>query len=153
MSDQAGEKKKKSRFTFICSKNTIDGAYPSLILALNAVRLGHEATVFYTFFGIDIVRKGYLEKVKFNPPGFLGAIPGMSNIATGMMKKQIEEANIPALEDLLEMAQIEGVKLVACKMTLDMMKLKEDVLIDDVSVMNAEQYLQYAETCSINMFT
>lgn len=150
MSDNAGE---KQRYTFICSRGTLDGAYPSLILALNAVRLGHEATLFYTFMGINIVKKGYLEKLKFHPPGFMGAIPGMSGLATMMMKKQIEEANIPDVADLLEMAQIEGVKLVACKMTLEMMKMSEDELIEDVEVMNAEQYLKHAATCSINMFT
>jgi len=147
---EAGEKKK---YAFICSRGTLDGAYPSLILAINSRRLGHEATVFYTFMGINIVRKGYLKKLKFHPPGFMGAIPGMSSMATMMMKKQIEEANIPDIEDLMEVAQIEGVRLVACKMTLEMMKLSEDDLMEGVEVMNAEQYLRLAETCAINMFT
>lgn len=151
MPESATNEKKK--YTFICSRGTLDGAYPSLILALNAVRLGHEATVFYTFMGIDIVKKGYLDKVKFHPPGFMGAIPGMSGLATMMMKKQIEEANIPDVGDLLEMAQIEGVRLVACHMTLDMMKMTADDLIEDVEVMNAEEYLKHAEGCAINMFT
>lgn len=143
----------KTKHAFICSRGTLDGAYPSLILAINSRRLGHEATVFYTFMGINIVRKGYLQKLKFHPPGFMGAIPGMSSMATMMMKKQIEEANIPDLEELMEVAQIEGVRLVACKMTLDMMKMSEDDLMQGVEVMNAEQYLRLAETCAINMFT
>lgn len=143
----------KQRYTFICSRGTLDGAYPALILALNAVRLGHGATVFYTFMGINIVKKNYLEKVKFHPPGFMGAIPGMSSLATVMMKKQIEEANIPDVADLLEMAQIEGVRLVACHMTMEMMKMKPTDLIEGVEIMNAEQYLTHAGTCAINMFT
>jgi len=147
------ETSEKKKYTFICSRGTLDGAYPALVLALNAVRLGHEATVFYTFMGINIVKKGYLEKIKFHPPGFMGAIPGMSSLATTMMKKQIEEANIPDVGDLMEMAQIEGVRFVACHMTLEMMKMTKDDLIEDVEVMSAEQYLRYAEGCAINMFT
>ncbi|MBU2488439.1 MAG: DsrE/DsrF/DrsH-like family protein [Proteobacteria bacterium] len=143
----------KKAYTFITSRATLDGAYPALILALNARRLGHEATVFYTFMGINIIRKGYLRKLKFHMPGFLGALPGMSRLATRMMKKQIDEAGAPDLESLVEMALIEGVKLVACRMTMDMMKMKEDEFIEGVSVMNAEQYLKMAEKCSINMFT
>lgn len=147
------EQSDKQRYTFICSRGTLDGAYPSLILALNTQRLGHQAFLFYTFMGINIVRKGYLAKLKFHPPGFMGAIPGMSSLATGMMKKQIGKANIPELEDLMEMAQLEGVKLVACKMTMEMMNLEDDDLIEDVEIMNAEEYLKLAGTCSINMFT
>jgi peroxiredoxin family protein len=147
------EEHAKQKYTFICSRGTLDGAYPSLILAINSVRLGHEATIFYTFMGINIVRKDYLAKVKFHPPGFLGAIPGMAAVATGMMKKQIEEANIPEVEELLEIAQLEGVRLVACRMTMDMMKLADEDLREGVEVMNAEQYLKIAGQCAINMFT
>lgn len=147
------EENAKQKYTFICSRGTLDGAYPSLILAINSVRLGHEATIFYTFMGINIVRKEYLAKVKFHPPGFLGAIPGMAAVATGMMKKQIEEANIPEVEELLEIAQLEGVRLVACRMTMDMMKLADEDLREGVEIMNAEQYLKIAGQCAINMFT
>ncbi len=143
----------KKSYTFITSRATLDGAYPALILALNARRLGHEATVFYTFMGINIIRKGYLKKLKFHMPGFLGALPGMSRLATHMMKKQIEEAGAPDLESLLEMAQIEGVKLVGCRMTVEMMKIPEEDFIEGVTILNAEQYLKLAEKCSINMFT
>lgn len=94
-----------------------------------------------------------MAKLKFHPPGFLGAIPGMSNLATNMMEKQIEDANIPSLEEIFEMAQLEGVKIFACRMTLDMMKVPDDELLEGVEVMNAEQYLKLAGTCAINMFT
>lgn len=145
---QAGQ-----RYTFICSRGTLDGAYPSLILSINARRLGHEANLFYTFMGINVVRKGYAAGLRFYPPGFLGAIPGMPLMATSMMKKQIDEAGIPAIDELLETAILEGVKLYACRMTMDMMKLGEKELIEGVEVMNAEQYLKLAGTCTINMFT
>ena len=74
-------------------------------------------------------------------------------IATGMMKKKIEHANIPSLKDLQEMAQVEGVELIACKMTVDMMEIDEDKLIEDVVVWTAEDFIKYAKECKICLFT
>ncbi|NLI80678.1 MAG: hypothetical protein GX443_03180 [Deltaproteobacteria bacterium] len=139
--------------TFICSRGSLDGAYPALVLAINARRLGMEATIFYTFMGINVIRKNGTKRCKFYPPGAMGAIPGMAGVATRMMRKQIKEAEIPALEDLLEMAQLEGVKFVACRMTLDMMGLKVDDFIEGVSIQTAEDYLKHARNCKVNMFT
>jgi peroxiredoxin family protein len=143
----------KVRCTFICSRDTIDGVYPSLILAINARRLGMDATIFYTFMGINVIRKEGVKQCKFVPPGVMGAIPGMSSVATKMMKGKIQAANIPCLEELLEMAQLEGVKLIACKMTIDMMEFKETDFIEGVEIQTAEDYLRHARDCRINMFT
>ncbi len=85
---------------FITSRDTLDGAYPGLVLGINSVRLGMETMVFYTFMGINVIRKGWAEKAKFQPPGFMGAIPGMSAAATWMMKSKIRKASIPCLGDL-----------------------------------------------------
>ncbi|MFP5212610.1 MAG: DsrE/DsrF/DrsH-like family protein [Acidobacteriota bacterium] len=149
-SQAAGE---KESCTFICSRGSLDGAYPALVLAINARRMGMDSTVFYTFMGIEVIRKSGTEKCQFIPPGTLGAIPGMSMLATKMMKKQIDEAGIPSLEELMEVAQLEGVKLVACRMTMDMMKLSPDDLIEGVVIQTAEDYLKHARNCKINMFT
>ncbi|MGC8720259.1 MAG: DsrE/DsrF/DrsH-like family protein [Thermodesulforhabdaceae bacterium] len=138
--------------TFICSRDTYDGAIPPLILSINARRLGLDATVFFTFMGVNVIRKGGAKKCKFIPPGFMGAIPGMASIATKMMKKKMDAAGIPSLEELIEMAQLEGVKFVACKMTVDMMELDEKDFIDGVTIQTAEEYLKYAMECHINMF-
>jgi len=138
---------------FICSRDTLDGAYPSLILGINARRLGMEAKVFFTFMGINVIRKGWLDKVKFHPPGAMGAIPGMSRMATWMMKQKMEKAQIPDLEDIQGMAQIEGVQFVACRMTVDMMELKDEDFIDDVVIWAAEDFLKYAKDCKISLFT
>ena len=83
----------------------------------------------------------------------MGAIPGMVSLATGMMKKKIEKANIPSLADMQEMAQLEGVELVACKMTVDMMEIDENKLIDDVVVWTAGDFMSYAKDCKICLFT
>ena len=144
---------KKNKAAFICSKDTLDGAYPSLVLAINASRLGMESKIFYTFMGLNVILKGGLEKAKFIPPGVMGAIPGMAAVATKMMKGKIEKANIPSLAELMEMAQLEGVELIGCKMTIDMMEIKEDQLIDDVPVWTAEDFMRYARECKICLFT
>jgi peroxiredoxin family protein len=144
---------KKDKAGFICVHDTLDGAYPSLVLGINAVRLGMESKIFYSFMGLNMVLKGGAERAKFIPPGVMGAIPGMSTIATGMMKKKIDKANIPNLEEMQEMAQLEGVQLIACKMTVDMMEIDEEKLIDGVIVWTAEDFLKYARECKICLFT
>lgn len=150
MADQTNEKEKAA---FICVSDTLTGAYPSLVLGVNAARLGMESKVFYSFMGLNLVMKGGAERAKFFPPGVMGAIPGMSTIATGMMKKKIEKANIPSLADLQEMAQIEGVELIACKMTVDMMEIDEKKLIEGVVVWTAEKFMKFARDCKICLYT
>jgi peroxiredoxin family protein len=144
--------KEKEKAAFICSRDTMDGAYPPLILAINAARIGMEAKVFYTFMGLNLACKGGIEKAKFIPPGVMGAIPGMCNLATGMMKKKIDKAQIPSLPELMEMAQLEGVELVACKMTIDMMEMDEGQLVDGCVVWTAEDFIKYAKDCKICLF-
>ena len=142
----------KETAAFICSRDTLDGAYPPLILAINAARAGMEAKVFFTFMGINLACKGGIEKARFIPPGVMGAVPGMSAIATGMMKKKIDKAQIPSLPELMEMAQLEGVEFIVCRMTMDMMELKEDELVEGSVVWTAEEFIKFAKDCKICMF-
>ena len=67
---------KKDKAGFICVHDTLDGAYPSLVLGINAARLGMESKIFYSFMGLNMVLKGGAERAKFIPPGVMGAIPG-----------------------------------------------------------------------------
>jgi len=143
----------KEKAAFICVKDTLDGAYPSLVLGINAARQGMESKIFYSFMGMNLVMAGGAERAKFIPPGTMGAVPGMTTIATGMMKKKIDKANIPSLAELQEMAQLEGVELIACQMTIDMMEIDESKLIDDVVVWTAEDFLKFARDCKICLFT
>ena len=147
------EEDKLEKAAFICVKDTLDGAYPALVLGINAARQGMESKIFYSFMGLNMVLQGGAERAKFLPPGVMGAIPGMSSIATGMMKKKIDKANIPNLAELQEMAQIEGVELIACKMTVDMMEIDETKLIEGAVVWTAEEFLKYAVECKICLFT
>ena len=82
----------------------------------------------------------------------MGRVPGMSAIATGMMKKKIDKAQIPTLAELMEMAQLEGVELVVCKMTIDMMELDEDELVEGAIVWKAEEFIKFAKDCEIVLF-
>ena len=143
----------KEKAAFICVKDTLDGAYPSLVLGINAARQGMESKIFYSFMGLNMVLDGGAERAKFIPPGAMGAVPGMSTIATGMMKKKIDKANIPSLAELQEVAQLEGVELIACKMTVDMMEIDEEKLIEGAVVWTAEDFLKYAKDCKICLFT
>ncbi len=138
---------------FICVKDTLDGAYPSLVLSINAARMNMESKLFYSFMGLNLVLKGGAARAKFFPPGLMGVIPGMTSLATGMMKKKIDKANMPSLAELQEMAQLEGVELIACKMTVDMMEIDESKLINGVVVWTAEDFMKYARECQICLFT
>ncbi len=151
--DPSTKPSSKESCTFICSRDTLDGAYPALMLAINSRRLGMDADVFYTFMGINVIRKGGTAKCKFIPGGVMGAIPGMSAFASWMMRKKISAAGIPSLDEMVEIAQLEGVKFIACKMTIDMMGLRQEDFIEGVEIQTAEDYLKHARKCNINMFT
>jgi len=143
----------KEKAGFICVKDTLDGAYPSLVLGINAARMGMESKIFYSFMGLNLVMKGGAARARFFPPGAMGAIPGVTSLATGMMKRKIDKANIPSLAELQEVAQLEGVELIACKMTIDMMEIDEDKLIDGVVIWNAEDFMMFAKDCKVCLFT
>ena len=128
------------RVSIICSKGSLDMAYPGLILA-NAARMsGIEATLFFTFWGLDIVTKNKTDKLHVatvgNPsmkiPTFLGGLPGMENLATSMMKKEIEKLDLPSIPELLEILDDSGAELYACQMAMDMFKLKREDLVPQV---------------------
>jgi len=131
----------------------VDGAYPPLILALNFVREGAEAEVFFTFTGIDVIKKDKAKSLKYYMPGCIGAISGMTLLASWMMKRKIEKAEIPSIEELLEMCALEGVKFIACKMTMDMLGLKKEDLIDKTEILSAPDYAKKALEADINIFT
>jgi peroxiredoxin family protein len=124
----------------ICSKGSLDMAYPGLILA-NAARMsGIDATLFFTFWGLDILnpdKVGHLHVATVgNPslpiPTMVGGLPGMETLATAMMKKQMEEIDIPSVHEMLEILHASGAKLYACRMAMDMFKLEKKDLVPEV---------------------
>ena len=131
------------RVSIICSKGTLDMAYPGLIMANGARMNGIDAMVFFTFWGLDIVTEKKMDHLHVatvgNPsmpiPTMVGGLPGMEAMASSMMKKQMEELEIPSVREMIEILHDSGAELYACRMAMDMFKLeKEDLApqIDDV---------------------
>lgn len=144
---------RRKRVTLICARNTLEGVYPPLILALQAVRAGAEAAIFFTFDGVQAIRRGGMKKVKHHPPGLLGIIPGVPALATAVMRRLAEKrASVPPPEDLLEMCRYEGVKLYGCQMTIDMLGLRPEDFIEGVEFIDAPGYMQLALRADINLF-
>ena len=137
MSKDNGKIKKVS---IICSKGSLEGIYPALIMANGARMEGIEANIFFTFFGMDAVTKKKMNKIKVatvgNPamgiPTVVGAIPGMSAMGTMMMKKKMEALDIPPVPEFIEMIHDAGGKLYACKATVEMFGLKKEDFCDQV---------------------
>lgn len=128
------ENEKLKKVSIICSKGSLEGVYPALIMANGARMEGIEANLFFTFFGMDAIIKKRMDKIKVatvgNPgmhmPTLLGAIPGMSAMATMMMKKKMNQLDIPPISEFLEMIHDAGGKLYACKASVDMFGLTMD---------------------------
>jgi peroxiredoxin family protein len=124
----------------VISKGSLEGVYPGLIMANGARMEGMQAEVFFTFFGLDALRKDRSAKLKVatvgNPgmhmPTLLGAIPGMSAIATRMMSRQMEKLDIPPIPEFIEMIHESGGGIWACRATVDMFGLTEDDFVPEV---------------------
>lgn len=151
------------RIAIVASKGTLDTAYPPLILATTAAALDMEAGVFFTFFGLHILKKKALDHLKFVPvanpampmpmPNLLGALPGMTGLATLMMKQTIKHKHIASIPDLMEMAKESGVKLWPCQMTMDMMDIKPADLIDGLEApVGAATFLEFASHADITLY-
>jgi peroxiredoxin family protein len=144
---------KIKKVSIVCSKGSLEGIYPALIMANGARMEGIEANLFFTFFGLDAVTKKKMNKIKIatvgNPamgiPTLLGAIPGMSSMATSMMKKTMDKLDIPPIPEFLEMIADAGCKLYACKATVDMFKLSmADFCPQVVKVLTVGEFYELA---------
>ena len=128
------------KVSIVVSKGSLEGVYPGLIMANGARMEGIEADLFFTFFGLDAIRKDRFEKIKVatvgNPglhmPTLLGAIPGFSALATKMMSRRMEKIDIPPIPEFMELVSDSGVRLFACKATVDMFELTMDDFIPQV---------------------
>jgi len=144
---------KIKKVSIIISKGGLDGVYPGLILANGARMEGIEANLFFTFFGLDAIVTKRMNKIKIATVGnpgmhmvtWLGAIPGMSAMATSMMKKTMEKIDIPPIPEFIELVADAGCKLYACKATVDMFKLKkEDFCPQMDSIINVGKFYEIA---------
>ena len=152
------------KLMIICSKGTLDMAYPGMVLANAALMEGIETSIFFTFWGLDMITESKMDNLKCTPlgnpsmgmpngmgiPNALAILPGMTSIATSMMKKEMEKLEFPPTREYLQMIADAGGNLYACQMTYDMMKLTEDDLFDEVdSVLGAMEFLEMADGAQI----
>jgi peroxiredoxin family protein len=153
----------KNKVAIIASKGTLDMAYPPLILASAAAAMGEDVEVFFTFYGLNIVKKGGVDHLQVAPianpampvpmPNILGMLPGMTPLATWMMKSQFfAKHNVATIQELLDQCRELGVKLIACQMTMDVFGLKAKDLIDGVEVGGAATFLNFAGEAHTTLF-
>jgi peroxiredoxin family protein len=128
------------KVAIIISKGSLEGIYPGLIMANGARMEGIEADLFFTFFGLDAIRKNRFDKIKVatvgNPgmhlPTWIGAIPGFSALATRLMKRQMETIDMPPIPEFIQLIADSGAHLHACKATVDMFGLTTEDFVPQV---------------------
>jgi peroxiredoxin family protein len=136
----ATEPKTIEKVSIVISKGSLEGIYPGLIMANGARMDGIEADLFFTFFGLDAIRKDRYAKIKVatvgNPglhmPTLLGALPGFSALATKMMQRQMEKIDIPPIPEFIELVHDSGAHLYACKASVDMFGLTMEDFVPQV---------------------
>jgi len=134
------EPKTIEKVAIVISKGSLEGIYPGLIMANGARMEGIEADIFFTFFGLDAIRKDRYAKIKVatvgNPgmhiPSLIGILPGMSWLATKMMAAKMEKLDIPPIPEFIELVADSGAHLYACKATVDMFGLTMDDFVSQV---------------------
>jgi peroxiredoxin family protein len=150
------------RLAIVATKGTLDMAYPPLILATTAAAMDMEAAIFFSFYGLDIVNKNKYRDLKIPPlanpampvpmPNIVGVLPGMTRMASWMMKDWMKKGGVPSIPDLIDMAKENGVRLIACQMTLDVLGIKKEDLIDGLEFAGAGTFLDYAADADITLF-
>ena len=142
------------KLAIICSKGSLDMAYPGLILANAALGEGVEVHMFFTFWGFDMINKKTMGDLKFtmlgntatHMPQGLGGFPGMTGMATSKLKKSIADLDVPEVPEFLEQIVASGGHLWACRMSADMNKLTMEDLYDEVEdIINAAQFIEMTE--------
>lgn len=161
--DDEGSEDRK--IAFICSKGNLDMAYPGLILANAALGEGIETHIFFTFWGFDMIIKSRMNDLQFSPAGnaamhlpvgdmhlpqSMAPLPGMTAMATKMLKKQIADLGVPTVPEMLEQIVAAGGHLWACRMSADMNKVDENDLIDDVEgIINASDFIELTNNAQV----
>ncbi len=146
------------KLCIICSKGSLDMAYPGLVLANAALMEGIDVTMFFTFWGLDIINKKKMTNLKATPlgnpamgmPNIVGIIPGVTAMASSMMKKEIEKLDFPPVDEFIEMIHDAGGKMYGCRMAMDMMKLEKADLCEQVDdVIGAMEFMEMSEGAQI----
>ena len=151
------------KMAIIASKGTLDMAYPPLILATTAAALGYEVQVFFTFYGLQLLRRD-LSHIKISPlanpampmpmpmPVIVSVLPGMESMATMMMKQKIKKHGVASLDELRALCLEADVKLIACQMTIDLFEFDKTEFIDGIEYGGAATFLEFAGNADITLF-
>jgi peroxiredoxin family protein len=154
---EAAEACMMKRLAIICSKGTLDMAYPGLVLALAARNNGIEVVMFYTFWGMDVIHAKKVDNLKISPlctnmpmPSMVSILPGVGSAVTAMMKRKIESLDIPTIRDLVELVAEMGAEIYGCKMTIDMMGIGREELLPQVKdVVGANEFFYLSKGAQI----
>lgn len=151
-----------TRVAIIASRGTLDWAYPPFVLASTAAALGFEVKMFFTFYGLQLLKRDLDLQVSplGNPampmpmpvPVAAQILPGMQQFMTQMMKNKIKEKKVASVEELRSLTLEAGATLIACQMTMDLFDFKRDEFIPEIEVGGAATFLEYAAQTQINLF-
>ena len=151
------------KMAIIATKGALDMAYPPLILASTAAALGWEVQIFFTFYGLQLLRKS-LKKIKISPlanpampmpvpmPVTLKMMPGMEAMASSMMKAKMKKKGVASLEELRALCLEAEVKMIACQMTVDLFDFKKEDFIDGIEYGGAATFLGFAGDTDVCLF-
>ena len=149
------------RLAIIAAHGTLDAAYPPLILGTAAMAMDMEVAIFFTFYGLEILKKNKADHLLVPPianpampvpvPNIIGMLPGMTYVATGMMNDWMKKANVAKLSTLLDLAVEGGIRLIACQMTMDVMGIKKEDMIDGIEIGGAATFLGFASQNAISL--
>ena len=151
------------RMAIIATKGTLDMAYPPFILASTAAALGYEVQIFFTFYGLSLLRKD-LSDVKISPlanpampmpipmPVMVQMLPGMESMATLMMKRKLKDKGVATLEELRELCLEADVKFIACQMTVDLFEFDKNEFIEQCEFGGAATFFGFAGDTDICLF-
>ncbi len=156
----------KKKLAIIATKGTLDWAYPPFILATTAAALDYEVQVFFTFYGLQLLKKKPPLKVSAlgNPgmpmpmamdkwfPNMLQLIPGMEAMMTSMMKSKMKKKGVASIEELRDICIESEVKMIACQMTVDLFDMKQSQLIDGVEYGGAALFFDFAGESDVNLY-
>jgi peroxiredoxin family protein len=153
----------EKKLAIIATKGTLDWAYPPFILASTAAALGYDVQVFFTFYGLQLVRKD-LSGLRVSPlgnpgmpmpvpmPNLVQVLPGMEAMATMMMKQKMKAKGVASLEELREMCQDAGVKMIACQMTVDLFEFDKSDFVDGLEFGGAAMFFEFAGESDICLY-
>lgn len=151
-----------TRVAIIASRGTLDWAYPPFILASTAAALGFEVKMFFTFYGLQLLKRDLDLQMSAlgNPalpmpmpmPVVAQALPGMQQLMTQMMKNKLKEKNVASVEELRALTLEAGATLIACQMTMDLFDFKREDFIEGIEVAGAASFLEFAAQSQITLF-